>query len=113
MRKVIAVAGLLALSSCANVPPTVASKVDAAVVGLTAAEKAALIYTTLPRCTAAVPPCSSQVTVDKIKDLDNRAYAAVKSAEQNEALLWLATQAIANLSAAIPVTPVPPTIVPR
>jgi hypothetical protein len=35
-------------------------------------------------------------------DLDNTAYAAVKSAEQNQALLATAVTAIANFRSAIP-----------
>lgn len=97
----LAALALLALAGCAN--PGVSSKVDAAVVALTTAENVALVYTRLPRCPAP-GPCSDQATVDRIKSADMQAYQAVKAAEQNEALLSVALQAVASLQAVVPVT---------
>jgi hypothetical protein len=94
--------GVVALSGC-GASPGVSAKVDAAVVGLTAAENAALLYTRLPRCPAPAP-CSTQATVDLIKAADNRAYAAVKAAEQNEALVSFALDAVSSLASTIPAT---------
>lgn len=97
--KYVVLTALLTLAACVN--PSVTSKVDAAVVGLTAAERAALIYTSLPRCPTTVI-CSDPATVAKIKSLDNQAYVAVKAAEQNEALLSAALSSISTLTSAIP-----------
>lgn len=95
----------LGLGACST-SPGVSAKVDAAVVGLTTAENAALIYTRLPRCgtTGASAVCSDQATVDRIKAADLKAYAAVKAAEQNEALLSVALDAVSALTAAVPAT---------
>lgn len=99
--KAAVIAAVVLVTGCANVG--VSSKVDAAVVGLTAAEKAALIYTRLARCPQpGSTPCSDPATVAKIISLDNQAYQAVKAAEQNEALLSAALSAVTNLSSAIP-----------
>lgn len=96
-----ALAVLLMLGGCAgtNLDPT--SKVYAAVAALTAAERAALIYTTLPRCPRP-PPCSDPATVQRIKDADTMAYNAVKLAERNEAMLGAALTAISGLQAVTP-----------
>jgi hypothetical protein len=96
---------VLGVAAC-SAAPGVSAKVDAAVVGLTTAENAALIYTGLPRCGAVGSSaiCSDQATVDRIKAADNRAYAAVKAAEQNEALLSVALDAVSSLTATIPAT---------
>ena len=99
IRYAIPLAALLAVGGCAN--PGVKAKVDAAVVALTTAERVALIYTGLPRCPAP-SPCSDPATVQRIKDADNQAYQAVKAAEQNEALLSVALQAIATLQSVTP-----------
>jgi|SRR5579863_284665 len=100
-RSLLALPLAVGLFSCAN--PGVSAKVDAAVVGLTAAERAALVYTSLPRCPAAAI-CSDPATVQRIKDADNTAYAAVKMAEANEALLGAALQAISALTSTVPAT---------
>jgi hypothetical protein len=95
---------LFILANCAGTGGgSVSSKVAAAVVSLTTAERLALIYTSQPRCTVAPPPCSDPATVQRIKDADNQAYAAVKAAEQNEAMLGSALTAIKNLQSVIPV----------
>lgn len=49
--------------------------------GLTAAERAALGYTSLPRCPQSSGVCSDQATVTKIKAADTQAYNAIKAAE--------------------------------
>lgn len=94
---------LFVLPGCAtdNARAEVRSKVSAAVVTLTTAERLALIYTSQPRCPAPVP-CSDPVLVQRIKDADNQAYAAVKAAERNEALLGVALTAIQNFQSVIP-----------
>lgn len=97
---------LCTVVACGTPSPGVAAKVDAAVVGLTTAEKLALIYTRLPSCetTAKGKLCSDPAVKQKIKDLDNTAYKAVKAAEKNEALLSAALDAVAALQSAIPNT---------
>jgi hypothetical protein len=104
-----------ALASCGNLapgsatpavsgPPIVSGSVAAAEIALTNAERLALHYTGLPRCgtAAATPLCSNPATVQQIKDYDNRAYAAVKAARANEALLGLALSAIDAFGSIIP-----------
>ena len=102
-RPLLALVLAAALAACANAGAGISAKVDAAVVGLTAAERAALVYTSLPRCPAAAL-CSDPATVQKIKDADNIAYAAVKAAEQNEALLGAALSAVSALQGTVPAT---------
>lgn len=100
MKRFVALSLALGLAACAAAPGT-QSKVDAAVVALTTAERLALVYTKLPRCPAPAP-CSDPNTVTRIKSLDSQAYSAVKAAESNEALLDAALVAIQNFQAAVP-----------
>ena len=93
------------LSACASqqTTQTVTAGVEAAAIALTTAERLALIYKKLPRCgTVGSNVCSDPDVVKRMLDLDNTAYAAVKSAEQNQALLATAVTAIANFRSAIP-----------
>jgi hypothetical protein len=103
MIRALAVAACLAATACSTSGQTVA-KIDAAVVALTTAERVALIYTSMPRCTA--PPtttfCSSPSVVAEIKSLNMTAYTAVKAAEANSAVLQAALDAIGNFQSAIP-----------
>src|SRR5690242_310761 len=96
-------AAMLGLSACTT-PPTVANDVLAAEQSLATVERLALIYTTLPRCGGVARICSDPVTVQRIKDLDNQAYMAVKAAEQNSAMLSLAIAAISNFSSVVTAT---------
>lgn len=101
----VPVLGLLALPACATGPdPGQQAKVDAAVLGLSTAERLAAIYTKLPSCTAPKPVmlCSDPAIKQKIKDADQVAYNAVKAAENNPALLSLALDAVSNLQSVIP-----------
>jgi hypothetical protein len=91
----------LALVGCAAAP-AVQNDVAAAEVTLTAAERLALIYTTLPPCGGAARICSDQATKQHLKDLDNQAFMAVKAARQNSALLSAALSSIAAFRNAIP-----------
>jgi hypothetical protein len=93
----LTIAGVAACTST-----SVQNDVSAAEIALTAAERVALIYTSLPRCGGAATICSKQVTVDSIKALDLNAYTAVKAAEQDETLVSAAWIAIASLSGAVP-----------
>jgi len=95
--------GGLALSGCSLFTTTaVSNDVAAAEVSLTAAEQAALIYTSRPRCNGATPLCSTQATVDRIKVLDNQAYTAVTAARDNKGTLSAAIAAVEAFSTAIP-----------
>lgn len=100
--KSIIVLGCLVLGACASTSGRVSNAVDAAVVSLTTAERLALVYTSLPRCPVQKPVCSDPSTVARIKDLDNKAYAAVKAAESNEALLSVAIAAVQSFQSSIP-----------
>jgi hypothetical protein len=91
----------IGLAGCKS-STSVQNDVAAAEIALTAAERVALIYVSLPRCGGTATLCSAQATVDKIKVLDNNAFTAVKAAEQDETLLSAAWVAISSLSSAIP-----------
>lgn len=100
---IVALCAAIALSACANSSNQVASDVAAAEVSLTTAEHLALLYTKLPRCATGSPAiCSDQVTVDKIKSLDNQAYIAVHAAMDNKGTVSAALTAISAFSTAIP-----------
>lgn len=97
---------LTLLAGCASpgAQNTVNNDVLAAEQSLTAIERTALIYTTLPRCGGVARVCSDPATVQKIKDLDNQAYMAVKAARQNAGLLSVALAAIGAFQKAVPLT---------
>lgn len=99
-----ALTAALALGACTGASIAVQNDVLAAEQSLTTAEQVALIYTSLPRCgtPGASSICSDPTMVAKIKALDDQAYAAVKAAEQNQALLSNALAAISSLVAATP-----------
>lgn len=70
---------------------------------LTSAERAALAYTSLPRCPVADKTlCSEVVIVTQIKVADYVAYAAVKAAEGNGSVAD-ADKAVTALISLIPI----------
>lgn len=97
----VGICACLGLAGCASPSSRVQNSVVAAEEGLTAAERAALIYTSLPRCPARTV-CSDPAVVARIKLLDNQAYTAVMMAKQNEALVGAALTAISSLASAVP-----------
>lgn len=99
--KLITAVCVLSLAACTT-SPKVAASVDAAVVALTTAEGLAVIYKKLPACPTVKFACSDPVVVKKLQDLDMTAYAAVKAAEKNEALLSYALSSIDAFKTAIP-----------
>jgi hypothetical protein len=102
-RLVLAAALCGSLAACATPPTTtISNAVAAAEIALTNAERLALVYTSMPRCHVAPPPCSDQATVQMIKDYDNKAYDLVKAARNNEALIGVAMVAIDTLVKVIP-----------
>ncbi len=92
---------LVLLVAC-SASTSVNNDVAAAEIALTSAERVALIYTSLPRCGGTATLCSTQVTVDKIKNLDLQAYTAVKAAEKDSGLISAAWVAISTLQSVIP-----------
>lgn len=105
MRRIIIGVLLLTLAACASTELTAVTgkSVAAAVVSLTLAERLALVYTKLPRCSAVVTKiCSTQGTVDKLKELDQKAFDAVVAARKNQALIADAWTAISAFQAVIP-----------
>lgn len=109
MKRTLIAAALLcgtALAGCqpggVSSTPVVGNSVAAAEIALTNAERLALKYTSLPRCPAATVICSDPATVQRIKEYDNKAYAAVVSARSNEALIGLALSAIDAFGGVIP-----------
>jgi hypothetical protein len=104
MKRIILAAALCgSLAACATPPTTtISNSVAAAQIALTNAERLALVYTSMPRCHVAPPPCSDQATVQRIKDYDNKAYDLVKAARENEALIGVAMVAIDTLVKVIP-----------
>jgi PBP1b-binding outer membrane lipoprotein LpoB len=103
MRNVILTACLV-LAGCSNqsAPVVFANSVAGAELALTQAEKAALIYTSLPRCPTA-PVCSDSTIVASIGAADNKAYAAVQALKAGTGTQDAAAAAVAILLAAIPV----------
>jgi hypothetical protein len=84
---------------------TVTRTVADAELALAAAERSAVIYTSLPRCLISTPTktnCSDQALADRIKAADNKAYAAVVEARVNNELLGAAMAAIETLKALTP-----------
>lgn len=99
----VAVCALLVGCGQQAATQAVTTDVAAAEIALTAAERLAFIYTSLPHCLSAPSPvCSDPATVAKIKALDNRAYSAVVAARNNAALVGLAVVAITDLRNTIP-----------
>lgn len=84
--------------------PIIANSVAGAQQALTLLERAALRYTTLPRCGSpgATILCSDPERVQRIKDADNIAFDAVMKARRNEATLDFALSAINAFNAVLP-----------
>jgi hypothetical protein len=102
-RLILAVALCGSLAACATPPTTtISNSVAALQLSLTGAINMALIYTRLPRCHVAPPPCSDQAKVQQIKDYELKAYDLVKAARENEALIGVAMVAIDTLVKVIP-----------
>ena len=99
----VALSGVAVTIAACSSTSTQHAVYDAASV-LTIADKAALVYTSQPRC----PPgksglgCSDQATVDKIKAAAQQAHDAVKAAEADPSSAGIASAAIAALVALIP-----------
>lgn len=104
----IATTTLILLAGCAGTATNPAAStqtgVAAAEVALTAAEKAALTYASLPQCPVGAPICSDAATIAKVKAGDNTAYAAVKAARASGASadIAVANAAIAALVSMVP-----------
>lgn len=104
----LAVAGALMLSACTA--DSTAANVAALESALTAAERGALAYTSLPRCPQPTPVCSDPAKVAAIKAADMTAYNAVSAAEAsvragNTPDVTAAEAAVAALTALMPPTP--------
>ncbi len=93
MKKYLVVGGLVFLSACVG-NPGISSKVDAVEVALTTAENT---YVNTCRAAPLLRICVDP-TKQIIKDLDMKAYNAVKAAQQNEALLSFAIDAVTSLT---------------
>lgn len=105
-KSIIGLGFALALTACVSEKETapVQTSVASVEIALTAAEKLALNYTTLPRCgTAFVPLCSDPVVVAKIKSMDNTAYNAVVAARKDTNLIAAALIAVNEFSSIVPV----------
>jgi hypothetical protein len=101
----------LVLAACGTQPQRAqqsATTVAATEVALTAAEQAATAYVKLPQCTGANGPlCSWPDFVVRIKDYDNRAFAAVMAARANPSdgtLLSTANTAVAAFTSVVAMT---------
>jgi len=101
----LALALPLALAACGSSTQSAVATAQTTLAGvevaLTAAERAALAYAGLPRCPSVVL-CSQQATVDAIKAADQKAYAALKAAKTDVALVSEAQAALAVLVALVP-----------
>lgn len=101
---------LSALAGCSSQQAVTATgdqtirTVAGAEIALTAAEREALIYTSLPPCTAPQtnPVCADPAIKARIKAADNTAYNAVMAARQNAGTIAAAVSAIEALQSLIP-----------
>lgn len=98
MRNAILAVALL-LAGCATAGHSSSADVAALTVGLTAAERAATAYLTLPTCPGA-PLCSNPGISARIKAADQKAYVAVKAAGALAADVQAAPNAVAASLAA-------------
>lgn len=96
---------LLFLGGCASSGGTTTA-VAGTKIALTAAEKAATLYSSQPQCgpTHPAPFCSELSLITQIKQADNAAYAAVMAARSggDSATLDTANAAVAALVSLIP-----------
>lgn len=99
-------AGALALSACQSettrTEPASTTNISLAITALTAAERAALIYTQLPPCPGGGRLCADPAVKARIKAADATAYDAVVAAYRDPALVDAAMSAVGALSALIP-----------
>ena len=103
MKRILTIAGLIAISACATTP---ASDIAIAEASLAAADTAALAYVKLPACAASLPAttlCKKPDVVVQIGKASSSAYIAVKAAEiaQTQAAIQQAQTAIAALQSII------------
>lgn len=98
MRRILAILCLLTMTACG----TVKSDIAAVQVLLTASERAATAYASLPLCPAPVP-CAKTDVLAKIAIADKAAFIAVSAAREAEdkTTLDAARIAVANLNAII------------
>ena len=91
------------VTACSNKPTDTATVVAKVQVALTAAERIAINYVTLPACPKA-PICADETVVARIKQADKVAFEAVMAARQagSNANLAAANAAIAALLNTIP-----------
>jgi hypothetical protein len=96
--------GALAVWLAACSPGATQTAVARTEVALTAAEKAATLYVTLPQCPKASPFCSEAAIITQVKAADNVAYSAVMQARSggDDAKVAAANAAIATLVSLIP-----------
>lgn len=110
MRYSIALLSALALAGCASQggTPTVVASAE---IALTAAEKAATIYKTMPQCDSAhaKPFCSEITVIAQIEKADNVAFDAVMAARAGGTS---ATVAAANAAIVALVDLIPAAITP-
>ena len=105
---IVVAATVVGLGACSLFTPTptatvtAANDVGSAELALTAADKLALDYTSLPACPTAAPVCADPATKTKIKSLAQTAFNAVMAARANPAMLAAALTAINDLTAATP-----------
>ena len=102
------------LTACSSVPAATVASLETS---LTAADRAALLYLTLPPCPA--PPavkttvvCSDATVKATIKVYEDKAYKAIKAVQASPgtgqaALLTIAEAALADYTNAIPAVPAP------
>jgi hypothetical protein len=102
---VVCLALVLAASSCAS-PPNASAPIRPVTVAelevsLTALERTAFVYTSLPPCGGASLVCADPAIKAWIKAIDRVAYDAVTAARRNPALVSVAVIAVAHLSEAV------------
>lgn len=107
MKYALIAVACLALAACGA--PVSPAEVAALESGLTAADRAALAYTTLPACPIATPVCADAAVKAQIKAKEMTAYTAIKSMQASSAAGTPSSLALAQaaLSAYLAVIPAP------
>jgi hypothetical protein len=111
MKRLFAVTIAVGLAACSTAPPAPSTTIASAEVALTAAEKTATAYVTLPLCPAGATTgpngkvCSQPVLVAKIKAADDVAYDAVLAARDGTGSVQQIIDAVSALSAATALIP--------
>lgn len=101
MKRFLPIVAMAALTACSSA--TKSSDAYALASALTAADRVALGYMTLPTCTGATPVCSDPAVKQKIKVQAQIAYDAVKQAEAGDSAAVVAARTAINvLVATIP-----------